>query len=66
MKYKLVFKDIDGTLLNKDIELSELTIAEVKRISPIPFVLISSRMPKGMRHLQHQFGNISTPLIDYN
>ncbi len=66
MKYQLVFTDIDGTLLNKDRELSELTIAEVKRITPIPFVLISSRMPKGMRHLQHQFGNISTPLIAYN
>ena len=66
MKYQLVFTDIDGTLLNKDRELSELTIAEVKRISPIPFVLISSRMPKGMRHLQHQFGNITTPLIAYN
>jgi len=66
MKYQLVCTDIDGTLLNKDRELSELTIAQVKRIAPIPFVLISSRMPKGMRHLQHQFGNISTPLIAYN
>ena len=66
MNYKLVCTDIDGTLLNKDRELSELTIAEVQRISPIPFVLISSRMPKGMRHLQHQFNNIETPLIAYN
>jgi len=66
MKYQLVFTDIDGTLLNKDRELSEFTIAEVKRIAPIPFVLISSRMPKGMRHLQNQFENMSTPLIAYN
>ena len=66
MNYKLVCTDIDGTLLNKDRELSEATIREVQRISPIPFVLISSRMPKGMRHLQQQFNNIETPLIAYN
>ncbi len=66
MKYQLVCTDIDGTLLNKDRELSEATITQVQRIAPIPFVLISSRMPKGMRHLQHQFGNASTPLIAYN
>ena len=64
--YQIICTDIDGTLLNKDRELSELTIAEVQRIAPIPFVLISSRMPKGMRHLQQQFGNSSTPLIAYN
>ena len=66
MNYQLVCSDIDGTLLNKDRELSEATIREVQRISPIPFVLISSRMPKGMRHLQQQFNNIETPLIAYN
>ena len=66
MSYQLICTDIDGTLLNKDRELSEATIKEVQRISPIPFVLISSRMPKAMRHLQQQFGNTTTPLIAYN
>jgi len=66
MSYKLICTDIDGTLLNKDRELSEVTINEVQRISPIPFVLISSRMPKAMRHLQQQFKNITTPIIAYN
>ena len=66
MSYQLICTDIDGTLLNKDRELSEITIQEVQRISPIPFVLISSRMPKGMRHLQNEFGNTTTPLIAYN
>jgi hypothetical protein len=66
MNYKLICTDIDGTLLNKDRELSELTISEVQRIAPIPFVLISSRMPKAMRHLQKQLKNTSTPLIAYN
>lgn len=66
MNYKLICTDIDGTLLNKDRELSEVTIDEVQRIAPIPFVLISSRMPKAMRHLQHQFKNTTTPIIAYN
>ena len=66
MNYKLICTDIDGTLLNKDRELSEATISEVQRISPIPFVLISSRMPKAMRHLQEQFKNTTTPIIAYN
>ena len=66
MSYKLICTDIDGTLLNKDRELSEETIAEVQRISPIPFVLISSRMPKAMRHLQVKFKNENTPIIAYN
>jgi hypothetical protein len=66
MAYKLICSDIDGTLLNKNRELSEMTIQEIKRISPIPFVLISSRMPEAMRHLQRQLGNIITPIIAYN
>jgi len=66
MNYKLICTDIDGTLLNKDRELSDATIKEVQRIAPIPFVLISSRMPKAMRHLQHQFKNETTPIIAYN
>ncbi len=66
MSYKLICSDIDGTLLNKDRELSDFTIQEVQRISPIPFVLISSRMPKAMRHLQKQLKKITTPIIAYN
>lgn len=66
MQYKLICTDIDGTLLNKDRELSETTIKVVQKIAPIPFVLISSRMPKAIRHLQHQFNNINTPIIAYN
>ncbi|MFB9055679.1 Cof-type HAD-IIB family hydrolase [Mariniflexile ostreae] len=66
MPYQLICSDIDGTLLNKDRVLSQSTINEVQRISPIPFILISSRMPKAMRHLQENFGNTSTPLIAYN
>lgn len=66
MKYQLVCSDIDGTLLNKDRALAKETIEQVQRIAPIPFVLISSRMPKAMRHLQTEFENTTTPLIAYN
>jgi hypothetical protein len=66
MDYKLICSDIDGTLLGKNRELSEITIREIQRVFPIPFVLISSRMPNAMRHLQKQLGNETAPLIAYN
>ncbi len=66
MTYKLICSDIDGTLLDKNRELSVFTIQEIQRVFPIPFVLISSRMPKAMRHLQSQLGNVGTPIIAYN
>lgn len=66
MSYQLICTDIDGTLLNKDRELSKTTIEQVQRVSSIPLVLISSRMPNGMRHLQQEFKNESTPLVAYN
>jgi Cof subfamily protein (haloacid dehalogenase superfamily) len=66
-QYQIICSDIDGTLLNKDRELSEATISEVKRINElIPFILVSSRMPKSMRQLQSQLGNTKDPLIAYN
>ena len=67
MQYNFVCTDIDGTLLNKERELSELTIQELQRIkNEVPVILISSRMPKAMRHLQSQLGILDVPLIAYN
>jgi Cof subfamily protein (haloacid dehalogenase superfamily) len=66
MSIQLICSDIDGTLLNKDRELSELTKEQVLRLSYIPFILISSRMPKAMVHLQNEFGNAHLPIIAYN
>ena len=66
MKTKLICSDIDGTLLNKDRELSDRTIASIKQHKTIPFILISSRMPQAMVHLQEDLNITHLPLIAYN
>lgn len=67
MSYKIVFSDIDGTLLNLNRELSPATITAVKRLKDkVPFVLISARMPTAMRHLQKQLAIEHLPIICYN
>lgn len=67
MTYKIIFSDIDGTLLNHERELSPLTINVFKQLRlEVPIVLISSRMPDAMRHLQHQLDISYQPLICYN
>ena len=67
MNYKLVCSDIDGTLLNKDRELSQRTIEIVGKIKENhPIILISSRMPKAMTHLQNEMDILHHPLIAYN
>lgn len=67
MKFKMLCTDIDGTLLNKQRELSAATIYEIKKIKDlIPVVLISSRMPKAMKHLQEELDILDHPLIAYN
>ena len=67
MNWKLVCSDIDGTLLDKNRQLSKRTISILKRIKEeMPIVLISSRMPKAMRHLQEELDIMHHPLISYN
>ena len=67
MAYKIVFSDIDGTLLNKERQLSPATIRAINSLmNKIPFVLISARMPAAMRHLQHQLDIEDLPIISYN
>ena len=66
MQTKLICSDIDGTLLNKDRELSTKTIAVIKDMAPMPFILISSRMPQAMEHLQEELDIAHLPLICYN
>ncbi|WP_373056846.1 HAD family hydrolase [Zunongwangia sp. H14] len=67
MPYKIIFSDIDGTLLNSKRVLSIHTIETIQKISnKIPFVLISARMPKAMRHLQDDLNIKHYPIIAYN
>lgn len=66
-KPKIVFSDIDGTLLNAEKELSDFTIAQILKIkNEIPVVLVSARMPKQMRHLQKELDLLHEPLVAYN
>ena len=66
--YQIVFSDVDGTLLNKDRDLSALTVHQIKRIvneHNIKFVMVSARMPAGMQHLYNQLP-VKSPIICYN
>ena len=64
---KAVFTDVDGTLLNRDRQLSARTIRAIRSIADrVTVVLASSRMPSAMRHLQAELGITDHPLICYN
>ena len=67
MSYKILFSDIDGTLLDADRTLSQKTIKVLSELkSRFPIVLISSRMPVQMYYLQEKAGILGMPLIAYN
>lgn len=68
MSLKIAFTDIDGTLLSKERIPSPALKKEVARITEqnIPFVLISSRMPSAMYHIQEDLKIKNTPIICYN
>ena len=65
---KIIFTDIDGTLLNKERETSTGLRNAVQRINQkeIPLILISSRMPSAMYHIQEDLKIQNKPLICYN
>jgi len=65
--YKLVALDIDGTLLDKNRNISLKTGYVLKQISKLAKVLlISSRMPAAMRYIQEECGISKEPLVAYN
>lgn len=68
MPPKIIFSDIDGTLLNAQRETSPALRTQVTRLTAqdIPFILISSRMPAAMTHLQADLGISGQPMICYN
>lgn len=67
-KYRIVFSDVDGTLLNKEREISNTTVGKIRAIKQhhsATFVMVSARMPEGMIHLYQQIG-LNSPIICYN
>lgn len=67
MKYALLCSDLDGTLLSSKDDVSEFTIQQIQRIkATIPVILVSARMPNGMRYIQERLGIANQPLICYN
>lgn len=64
---KLICLDIDGTLLNKDRDISKETQETFKRLNKnYHTVLASSRMPSAMYYLQEKLDLKDRPLIAYN
>lgn len=65
--YKIVFSDLDGTLLNKQHLISENTIAKIRTLSyqGIPFIFVSARSPGGMAHIAASVG-IPSPIVCYS
>lgn len=64
---KMVFSDIDGTLLTDDKRVTARTEAAVKGLlqKGIPFVLVSARMPEAIYPITEKMG-IEIPLICYS
>ena len=64
---RIVFSDIDGTLLTDDKRVTEKTEQAVKALlaKGIPFVLVSARMPEAIYPITEQMG-VTIPLICYS
>lgn len=64
---KIVFSDIDGTLLTDDKHVTKRTEEAVKGLlqKNIPFVLVSARMPEAIYPITEKMG-ITIPLICYS
>lgn len=65
--FQLICSDVDGTLLNKERQLSAITKSTISKLSThLPFVFISSRMPKAIAHLQASTQTSHFPIVAYN
>lgn len=64
--YKMIFSDIDGTLLTNDHRVTERIRDKITALSEagVPFVLVSARPPKGIWPIQRMIG-IEAPIVAY-
>lgn len=67
MDYKIVFSDVDGTLLSSNHTLLDSTIYSIKRLKEIciPFVIVSGRGPSGIYPILDEY-NFSCPIISFS
>lgn len=67
MNVKIVFCDIDGTLLNDQHEITSLTRSAIQNLQNknIQFVPISGRSPSGIYSILRKY-SIKCPIISYN
>lgn len=64
MKWKILFSDIDGTMINDQQLVTSKTRLALQQLN-IPVILVSARMPSGIRVIQEQFDN-HDPIICYS
>lgn len=67
MNYKIVFSDVDGTLLNSRHKVLPGTLRAIRALQKkdIPFVIISARSPSGIYPILRENG-FSCPIISYS
>lgn len=66
--YRIIFSDVDGTILNNDKDVSQETIAITNKLfetEHIPTVLISARMPAAITPISKKLCP-NAPIIAYN
>lgn len=67
MAFKIVFTDVDGTLLDHEHRVVPESAQAIRLLQErgIPFVLVSARMPEGLMTIQHELG-FDGPLVCYS
>ena len=64
---KIVFSDVDGTLLNSRHELTTLTEQAIRTLKErkIPFVIVSARSPSGIYSILTEY-DFRCPIVSYS
>lgn len=67
MQYKIIFCDIDGTLIDSRHKISRATGEKIRELyyRNIPFIMVSARMPSGIWPLQKEL-KIKAPIVCYS